>query len=161
MKSILGGGTPDADIIRGGSEYSVLWIWPECRQGKGGSKCRLSCRCHKKNALQLLIFIIPSSLGSAPLGWPQLDKTATCSLKCPTGTVIVIKDAFWGREDKKICRHVTNKHLQDWNTNCGTGLWDRHKARGVVQYMWVTQSVFSIEGSRCSGWKFFALDISD
>ena len=67
---------------------------------------------------------------------PQLDIIkATCSLKCPTGTVIVIKDAFWGKDDKKICRHILNKELKDWDTNCGTSDWDRHKTRGAVQYM--------------------------
>ena len=49
--------------------------------------------------------------------------------------MIVIKDAFWGKDDKKICRHDTSNEIQDWDTNCGTSTWDRHKTMGAVQYM--------------------------
>ena len=75
-------------------------------------------------------------MGALPSDGPQLDIIKeTCSLKCPTGTVIVIKDAFWGKDDKKICRHDTSNEIQDWDTNCGTSTWDRHKTMGAVQYM--------------------------
>ena len=73
-------------------------------------------------------------MDSTQLGMTGMTK-ATCSLKCPTGTVIVIKDAFWGKDDKRICRHDPSNEYSKWVTNCGTGQWDRQKTRGAVQYM--------------------------